>query len=249
MATQDGGEFVSAQPSGRRQHKAGAAGESHQQLPHSGVEAGRGELQDAGGACCRRSAGAKNSKRCAGISGDACNASHCEPECVSKIVHRHREGTIGPLFETEKLNARPVAFEFARSLCFIRLLPIVQQGAKQWLMAEIAVLGRCQLDLGQGLARLLAPVAAISLQGEHIVSALIDVGLCHATVTVERVGGDDFVREIKKFQDLESRDLCSQPTCSRLENLPDLKTVVRLGWVLKLCRAAKKRHPGHRRHG
>ena len=27
-------------------------------------------------------------------------------------------------------------------------------------------------------------------------------------------------------------DLCSQPTCSRLENLPDLKTVVRLGRVL-----------------
>jgi hypothetical protein len=27
-------------------------------------------------------------------------------------------------------------------------------------------------------------------------------------------------------------DLCSQPTCSRLENLPDLKTVVRLGDVL-----------------
>ena len=27
-------------------------------------------------------------------------------------------------------------------------------------------------------------------------------------------------------------DLCSQPTCSRLENLPDLRTVIRLGWVL-----------------
>jgi hypothetical protein len=27
-------------------------------------------------------------------------------------------------------------------------------------------------------------------------------------------------------------DLCSQPTCSRLENLPDLKTVIRLGGVL-----------------
>jgi hypothetical protein len=27
-------------------------------------------------------------------------------------------------------------------------------------------------------------------------------------------------------------DLCSQPTCSRLENLPDLKTVIRLGRVL-----------------
>src|SRR5262245_46254859 len=27
-------------------------------------------------------------------------------------------------------------------------------------------------------------------------------------------------------------DLCSQPTCSRLENLPDLKTVIRLGEVL-----------------
>ena len=27
-------------------------------------------------------------------------------------------------------------------------------------------------------------------------------------------------------------DLCSQPTCSRLENLPDLKTVIRLGDVL-----------------
>lgn len=27
-------------------------------------------------------------------------------------------------------------------------------------------------------------------------------------------------------------DLCSQPTCSRLENLPDLRTVIRLGRVL-----------------
>lgn len=27
-------------------------------------------------------------------------------------------------------------------------------------------------------------------------------------------------------------DLCSQPTCSRLENLPDLRTVMRLGGVL-----------------
>ncbi|ESZ60204.1 transposase IS4 [Mesorhizobium sp. L103C119B0] len=27
-------------------------------------------------------------------------------------------------------------------------------------------------------------------------------------------------------------DLCSQPTCSRVENLPDLRPVVRLGWVL-----------------
>ncbi|UVK49852.1 IS1380 family transposase (plasmid) [Mesorhizobium sp. AR02] len=27
-------------------------------------------------------------------------------------------------------------------------------------------------------------------------------------------------------------DLCSQPTCSRLENLPDLRTVIRLSWVL-----------------
>ncbi|MER9083102.1 transposase [Mesorhizobium sp. M0895] len=27
-------------------------------------------------------------------------------------------------------------------------------------------------------------------------------------------------------------DLCSQPTCSRLENLPDLKTLIRLGDVL-----------------
>ncbi|BCG82840.1 transposase [Mesorhizobium sp. 113-3-9] len=27
-------------------------------------------------------------------------------------------------------------------------------------------------------------------------------------------------------------DLCSQPTCSRVENLPDLRTVIRLGWVL-----------------
>ncbi|WP_292226323.1 transposase [Mesorhizobium sp.] len=26
--------------------------------------------------------------------------------------------------------------------------------------------------------------------------------------------------------------MCSQPTCSRLENLPDLRTVIRLGWVL-----------------
>jgi hypothetical protein len=28
------------------------------------------------------------------------------------------------------------------------------------------------------------------------------------------------------------QDLCSQPTCSRLENLPDLRTVIRLGRVL-----------------
>ncbi len=28
------------------------------------------------------------------------------------------------------------------------------------------------------------------------------------------------------------QDLCSQPTCSRVENLPDLRTVIRLGWVL-----------------
>jgi hypothetical protein len=28
------------------------------------------------------------------------------------------------------------------------------------------------------------------------------------------------------------RYLCSQPTCSRLEKLPDLKTVIRLGDVL-----------------
>lgn len=27
-------------------------------------------------------------------------------------------------------------------------------------------------------------------------------------------------------------DLCSQPTCSRVENLPDLRTVLRLGEVL-----------------
>ncbi|WP_204305895.1 transposase, partial [Stenotrophomonas maltophilia] len=27
-------------------------------------------------------------------------------------------------------------------------------------------------------------------------------------------------------------DLCSQPTCSRVENLPDLRTVIRLGGVL-----------------
>ncbi|TIV04320.1 MAG: IS1380 family transposase, partial [Mesorhizobium sp.] len=27
-------------------------------------------------------------------------------------------------------------------------------------------------------------------------------------------------------------DLCSQPTCSRLENLPDIRTVIRLGRVL-----------------
>ncbi|WP_371410057.1 transposase [Mesorhizobium sp. LCM 4577] len=30
----------------------------------------------------------------------------------------------------------------------------------------------------------------------------------------------------------EGIDLCSQPTCSRIENLPDLLTVIRLGWVL-----------------
>lgn len=39
-------------------------------------------------------------------------------------------------------------------------------------------------------------------------------------------------------------DMCSQPTCSRLENLPDLRTVIRLGRVLvvavELCRAAEK---------
>lgn len=27
-------------------------------------------------------------------------------------------------------------------------------------------------------------------------------------------------------------DMCSQPTCSRVENLPDLRTVIRLGGVL-----------------
>lgn len=72
-------------------------------------------------------------------------------------------------------------------------------------MAKLAVLGRCRLDRRQDLARLLAPVAAISLQGEHIVSALIDDGLRHAAVTVKRVGSDDFVREIKQFHDLDRR--------------------------------------------
>lgn len=39
-------------------------------------------------------------------------------------------------------------------------------------------------------------------------------------------------------------DLCSQPTCSRLENLPDLRTVIRLGWVpVDLCCRAMPRHP------
>lgn len=39
-------------------------------------------------------------------------------------------------------------------------------------------------------------------------------------------------------------DLCSQPTCSRLENLPDLRTVIRLGWVLvDLCCRAMPRRP------
>lgn len=46
-------------------------------------------------------------------------------------------------------------------------------------------------------------------------------------------------------------DLCSQPTCSRLENLPDIRTVIRLGRLLavELRRAAQKRHARHRRHG
>ncbi|CCV12768.1 hypothetical protein MESS4_50015 [Mesorhizobium sp. STM 4661] len=49
-------------------------------------------------------------------------------------------------------------------------------------------------------------------------------------------------------------DLCSQPTCSRLENLPDLRAVIRLGWVVvgsvavQLCRAAQKPDTRRRRH-
>ncbi|MBB4566754.1 hypothetical protein GGE67_001960 [Rhizobium leucaenae] len=49
-------------------------------------------------------------------------------------------------------------------------------------------------------------------------------------------------------------DLRSQPTCSRLENLPDLRAVIRLAGVpvgpvaVELCRTARKRHPGYRRH-
>ena len=45
-------------------------------------------------------------------------------------------------------------------------------------------------------------------------------------------------------------DLCSQPTCSRLENLPDLKTVIRLGDVPVDCgcRAIPRARDGGARH-
>jgi hypothetical protein len=38
-------------------------------------------------------------------------------------------------------------------------------------------------------------------------------------------------------------DLCSQPTCSRLENLLDLKTVIRFGdvWSIWDCRGMPRR--------